>query len=410
MATIVRPEYVPEHVPADLIWDNDLNIYALGLDDPYRLGDHLRALGHPLIFTRGATRGQPGWVPTTHALMSEIFLDTDNFSSEGNVGIAEMLEMSNGLIPLEIDPPRHRGLHNVLNPVLGQAPVAKLETLVRGICVELIASFKSADGCDFMGDFATPFPSYVFLALTSLPREMLPQFIQWEHRFIRGSDPADRLAAIREIANYLGEYIDKRRLGELPRCDDIVQSIIDSLVDDHPLTRDEIMGICLTFYLGGLDTVIASLGWHMHYLATHPELQERLRAEPELIPAAVDDLYRAFGVTTTRRYLKHDLMFHGIQLKKGDRVLMPTSVAGRDPAAFENPDFVDPERRGRGLTFASGIHNCAGANLARREGRYVLEEFFKRFRNIQVAEGKAPVYQTDGTWAFDYLPIEWDPA
>lgn len=83
-------------------------------------------------------------------------------------------------------------------------------------------------------------------------------------------------------------------------------------------------------------------------------------------------------------------------------------MACRDPEMFPDPDVIKPERRGRLLTFASGIHNCAGAHLARREGRYVLEEFLKRFKNIRIAKGKTPIYQTDGTWAFDYLPLEWD--
>jgi cytochrome P450 len=408
MAAIQRPDYVPDHVPGHLIWDHDLNGYARALDDPYRLGDHLRAIGPPLLYTRGATRGQPGWVPTTYALMSEIFMDTENFSSEGNVGIAEMLGMANGLVPLETDPPMHRPLRSVLNPILGPAPVAKFEPVVRKICVELIEKFEHAGGCDFMEDFATPFPSYVFLELTGLPHEMLPQFFEWEHRFIRGSDMNDRIAAIQEIAAYMAGHIEKRRAGELPPRDDIVDAVLGSKVQDRPLSWDEIMGILLTFYLGGLDTVIASLGWQMHHLATHRDLQDHLRDHPEAISPVVDEYYRAFGVTTTRRYLKRDIEFHGIALKKGDRVLMPTSIAGRDPAAFENPDVIDPARRGRSMTFATGIHNCAGAHLARRESRYVLEEFLKRFGNIRIAKGKMPVYQTDGTWAFDYLPIEWD--
>lgn len=408
MATMERPDYVPGHVPSHLIWDHDLNEYARRLDDPYRLGDHLRATGRPLLYTRGATRGQPGWVPTSFAVMNEIFADIENFSSEGNVGIAEMLGMSNGLIPLENDPPSHRPLRNVLNPILGPAPVAKMEPMVRGICVELIAKFKDAGGCDFMDDFATPFPSYVFLELVGLPRDMLPQFFEWEHRFIRGSDMADRIAAIKEISGYLAGYIEKRRTGELPDRDDVVHTILASRIGDRPLSHDEVMGICLTLYLGGLDTVISSLGWHMYYLATHPELQERLRANPELIPGTVDDFYRAYGVTTTRRYLKNDIEFHGIRLKKGDRVLMPTSIASRDPEAFEQPDMIDPERRSRPLSFATGIHNCAGAHLARREVRYVLEEFFARFKNIRIAQGKEPTWQTDGTWSLTYLPIEWD--
>lgn len=317
MATMTRPDYVPDHVPLDHIWDHDLNAYARELDDPYRLGDALRATGKTLVYTRGATRGQPGWVPTTFAAMNEIFMDAERFSSEGNVGIAEMLGMSNGLAPLEVDPPKHRGLRAVLSPVLGPGPVSRLEPMVRGICVELIKQFENAGGCDFQGDFATPFPSYIFLEFTGLPREMLPQFFEWEHRFIRGSDMMDRVAAIKEIHNYLSDYVKKRQSGEVPRREDIVQTVLDAKVEGRPIEWDEAMGLLLVFYLGGLDTVIASLGWHFHYLAQHPELQDRLREHPELIPDTVDEFYRAFGVTTTRRYVRMECEFHGVQLQEG---------------------------------------------------------------------------------------------
>jgi cytochrome P450 len=403
-----RPAYVPAHVPDELVWDHDLNAFARALDDPYRLGDHLRKTGKPMLYTRGATRGQPGWVPTTFAVMNDIFMDAQSFSSEGNVGIAEMLGMKHGLIPLEVDPPLHRPLRMVMQPILGPGPVAKLEPMVRGVCRELMGAFESAGGCDFMGDFATLFPAHVFLELTGLPPELLPQFFKWEHDFIRGTSLEPRLAAIRAIRDYLASFIDKRRKGETQPRNDIFDAVLNAEVQGRPLLWDEVMGICMTFYLGGLDTVIASLGWHMHYLATDAELQRRLAAQPDLIPGAVDDLYRAFGVTTTRRYVKRDVEFKGVTMKKGDRILMPTSIAGRDPAKFADPDCVDPERRPHGMTFATGIHSCIGMHLARREARYVLEEFLSRFRNIRIAAGKRPQWQTNGTWSFEYLPLEWD--
>lgn len=395
-------------MPDELIWDHDLNVYARSLEDPFLLGDHLRSFGHPLLFTKGATRGLVGWVPTSFKIMDEIFMDTGSFSSVGNVGVAEMLGMSIGSLPIDIDPPQHRAYRTVLMPILGPGPVAKLEPMVRRICLELIGEFEHKGECDLMNDFASPFPSYVFLELTGLPKDMLPQFFEWEHAFIRGSSYESRVKALKNISDYLWSYIEMRRQGAIPSRDDFIGAILNSRIAGSLLTKDEIMGLSITFYTGGLDTVISSLGWHMHYIAEHPELQEELRANPDLISSTVDDLYRAFGVTTTRRYVTRDMEFHGIKLNTGDRIHMPTHVASRDPAVFPDPHRVDPRRRSRGLTFASGIHACAGMHLARREVRYVLEEFLKRFRNIRIASGKKPRWQTNGTWAFDYLPLTWD--
>jgi cytochrome P450 len=103
-----------------------------------------------------------------------------------------------------------------------------------------------------------------------------------------------------------------------------------------------------------------------------------------------------------------DLEFHGVPMKSGDRILLPTYLAGRDPAQFPNPDVVDPNRRPRHLTFATGIHFCIGAHLARREIRIVLEEILSRFRNIRIPEGETPTWQTDGVWSMTRLPLIWD--
>ncbi len=393
--------FAPSHVPPERIWPHDLNAYARQLDDPFEITGHLRR-GPDLVYSRGATRGLPGWVPTRSALLGEIFLDADRFSSENNVGVGPLIGVDWKLNPIDVDPPDHFRYRLVMQPSFTPAAINRHDEMIRVIARELIARFADRGQCDFMEDFANFFPTYVFLAMANLPREMLPQFLVWEHGFIRGSVMEERAASLKAIVAYLEGVVAQRRgiAG-----DDVLSTIINGEINGRPLDHGEIMGMCLVLYLGGLDTVLSSLGWHIQHVARDRELQARLRERPEDIPATVDDLFRCYGVTTTRRYVREDIDFHGVAMKKGDRILMPTYVASRDPDEFPEPERVDPDRKPRHLTFATGRHNCIGAHLARREVRIVLEEFLSRFTDISISAGETPRWQTDGVWSMTYLPL-----
>lgn len=398
--------FVPPHVPPDLIWPHDLNAFARALADPFEITEHLRR-GPDLVYCRGATRGLPGWVPTRSERLGEIFLDADRFSSKDNIGVGALIGVDWKLNPIDIDPPDHLRCRLVMQPRFTPAAVAARDEQIRGIARELIARFADAGSCEFMEDFANYFPTYVFLEMADLPREMLPQFIAWEHAFIRGSAIDERAAGLRAIVDYLEGVVATRRGRS---GDDVLSTIINGVIEGRPLDHGEIMGMCLVLYLGGLDTVLSSLGWHIRHIANDTELLERLRRRPEDIPGAVDDLFRCYGVTTTRRYVREDIDFHGVALKKGDRILLPTYVSSRDPDAFPDPSRVDPDRRPRHLTFATGRHNCLGAHLARREVRIVLEEFLAAFAEMKPASGEPAEWQTDGVWSITKLPLELSPA
>ena len=181
-------------------------------------------------------------------------------------------------------------------------------------------------------------------------------------------------------------------------------------VDGRPLDHLEIMGMLYVLYVGGLDTVYSTLGWVMRHLATHPELQDRLRDHPEDLPAALEEFFRAFSVAITFRQVTSDYMFHGAPLKKGDEIYLPIMLADRDPRVFDDPHTVDIDRKSRHINFGTGVHTCLGLHLAKREICVVLEEFLKRFRNIRIREGETYRYHTPSGFGVDYLPIVWDRA
>ena len=148
----------------------------------------------------------------------------------------------------------------------------------------------------------------------------------------------------------------------------------------------------------------------MRHLAGDALLQKRLRANPEDIPPAVDEFSRAFGVAAPGRTVANDFTFHGVSMRRGDTVLLPTYLASRDPRAFENPHVIDIDRRARNnLSFATGPHTCLGMHLARREIRIVLQELLARLQNIRMAAGESYEFHTGSVLGIDRLPLVWEP-
>ena len=222
---------------------------------------------------------------------------------------------------------------------------------------------------------------------------------------MRAPDPMDRVAAARAVYAYLKAHRER----QLEHAGNpLLESMVHGEVDGRELSYLESMGMFYVLYVGGLDTVYSTLGWTLRHLATHPELQQRLRADPELIPQAIEEFSRAFSVVVTHRQLARDHVFHGVEMKKGEEIHLPLSLANRDPAVFENPHEVDIDRKARHIAFGTGTHNCLGVHLATRELRVVVEEFLRRFKNIRIKDGDAYRYHTGRTFGVDYLPLTWD--
>jgi cytochrome P450 len=187
-------------------------------------------------------------------------------------------------------------------------------------------------------------------------------------------------------------------------------AILAGRMADRAFNEAEILGIVYLLFVAGLDTVTSTLGWIMRHLASDQALQARLRADPSQIPAAIEEFGRAFGVSAPSRTVARDMTFHGVPMKAGESVLLPTFLAGRDPRAWANPHVIDIDRRPRHVTFGIGPHVCLGVHLAKREMKVMLEGFLSRLRNIRRPEGGRYEYYTTNTIGIDRLDLEWDPV
>jgi len=403
-APFATAERIPATVPRELVREADFDALSAAGDDPWRAVARLHD-GPPIIWMTEANFGRPGWVLTRHDVIAEAFIDFEHVSSERPGMIADMLGEPIRLNPIEIDPPRHHHYRRVLNPFFTPKAVNGFDDPVRKVCRELIAKFRNRGECEFVDDFAVPFPSYVFLDLKGMPRDRLDDFIGWQNDLMRAPDPMQRVAAARSIYGYLRMHMLAQ---QQEPTNDFLRAMVTAEIEGRPIDYYELMGMFYVLYVGGLDTVYSTIGWIMNHLATHPELQRRLRDNPSLLPQAIEEFCRAFSVVVTHRAVREDFDFHGVPLKKGDEVNLPIMLANRDPSVHVDPHLVDIDRKPRHIAFGTGTHNCVGLHLAKREIRIVIEEFLAAFENIHLKPGATPRHHTGRTFGLDCLPLAWD--
>jgi cytochrome P450 len=349
-----------------------------------------------------APRG--GWVPRRARDLRTIYEDVENFSKGGNTRIASMIGESWDIIPTELDPPKHTGFRMALNPIFSPRNMAALEDRVRERALHWIDRFRDNGGCEFISDFATPFPVTIFLDLLGLPQDEMAKFLRWEFDILHSTKLDDRMSSTRAVKAYLLEAIEERR--KEPR-DDLISNALKLKVDGRAWTPEEVFGHCFNLYLGGLDTVTANIGLHVYHLATHPADQRYLRDNPDSIHSASNELMRYYAAVTTARICIKPYEIDGIIIQPGDYVAMSTPLAGHDPEEFVAPETIQFERRGLNLTLGFGPHMCLGQHLARREIRVALRELLSAVPQFSVKPGSRIRFRTGNIIHVESLPLEW---
>lgn len=398
---------IPSHVPPECVWTPDLAGFLHQGDDPYLTAAAILD-GPGVIWSPTAGHGRPAWIFTRHALIEEAFFDWKAFSSKRGANAAVM-DASWLMLPVEADRPDHQHYRQILNPLFSPSAIKGRASAVQELSDQLVDGFLGRGHCEFVSEFANILPNAIVISLLGMPAESLPKFLEWEDQMVHGVTPQDCLAAGRAVIEYLKGHIAETR-AHPERATDVMKAIISGRMVDRDLTEAEVLGFVYLLFVAGLDTVTSTLGWIMRHLAIDHDLQERLRQRPEQIPMAIEEFGRAFGVSAPSRTVAEDMIFHGVPMKAGEAVLLPTYFAGRDPRAWTDPDRIDIDRRARHVTFGTGPHVCLGVHLAKREMRIMLEAFLGRMRNIRLPAGGRYEYHTSNTIGVDVLDLEWDPA
>jgi cytochrome P450 len=308
--------------------------------------------------------------------------------------------------PTNVDPPVHARFRAQLNPGFRPVVVRELKEKARAIAVDLIEQLKPRGRCDFVADFGRVMPVIMFLDLCKLPTERRGEFVGWVMSYMNEPDPARKDAAAGVVAAFLAEVIDQRAAhpGE-----DLLSQI--AAWRKHPLyqSEDEVIGMALTVFFGGLDTVTNMMAFTARHLASHPEARRRLIDDPDLIPHAAEEYFRRHGLTNTARLMKDDATRKGVTFKKGELLLVMDTLAGVDERAWPNPMEIDFDRDSSVHdTFGNGVHKCVGEHLARMEQIVFLEEWLRRIPEFRLDPDLPGKTYSGPVIGMSQLGLRWD--
>jgi cytochrome P450 len=401
------PAPIPAPVPPGMVTaDYPLILGATTTENPFdRIVPEAAAGPDVRYSTNVYPGGGPAWIFRRAEVLRAIYKDTEHFSTKGFSPFAMLVGESWHQVPVEYDPPEHTKFRNLINPLLAPQKMAALDEKVRGYARNYIDRFRDKGECEFMGDFAFEFPIAVFMELMGLPQEDVQQLLAWEMKLLHEPDMAEVAGAVRNVNNYLAEKMEERRRKP---TDDFISFAVHAEVEGRPLSHDELVGLTFGLYIGGLDTVSTYMGLHFRHLAEHQEHQAELRAHPERIPLATEELLRAYAAVTTFRTCVKETEVAGVRVMPGDKVAMSTTLACRDESKYDSPSEVRLDRGPQHETFAFGPHRCVGMHLARRELQAGLEEFLKAIPQFRIKPDTEIVSELGAMIQPKTLPLVWD--
>jgi cytochrome P450 len=393
-------ERIPPHVPERLV--RDFN-HVYGPEVTADAFGVFRNAPKDRIFFSPRNGGY--WVLTKTEDIREALQRPELFSS-ALTGIPAQPARWEKMIPLELDPPEHQNYRRVLAPHFAPKVVKAKADSIRSTCIELIDPLVARGECEFIADFAQPFPTAIFTKMLGLPNSESKKFVEWNNVLLHGyANPERRAAAGAEINAYLADLVEQRIVD--PQTD-LLSALLATHIDGQPATRDEVQNFTFMLFVAGLDTVTAALSLSFKFLAENPTHRQQLVDDPGLVSSAVEELLRAFSFVNMSRTVVSETEFCGVHMRAGDRVLTATAFASIDEAEFDHPLVVDFDRPGNNhFAFGAGPHRCAGSHLARQEMRTALTEFHLRIPTYSIPAGEQISMHGGGAMGIDRLPLEW---
>lgn len=359
--------------------------------------------------------GEPAWLATRHADLKFVLTDP-RFSRELAQGLDQprLRRERAGDGIMGMDPPDHTRLRNLVGKAFTARRVEQLRADVRGRAERLVdAMVERGEPADLVEDFAKVLPVSVICDLLGVPLADHHVFREWTEGLTNDATAkGDVLEEVGDaLAAYMAGLVAQRR--EEP-TDDLLGALVRARDDGDRLTEDELISLAGPGLLtGGVETVSSGLPSFVYALLTHPDQLELLRAKPELLPSAVEELLRYVPINTAAmfaRYATQDVPLGGVTVRAGEAVLPALAAGNRDPAVFEDPERIDITRKANPhLAFGHGPHHCVGAQLARLELQESLSVILARLPGLRLAGGEAAVRWQYGVIVRgpSILPIAW---
>jgi cytochrome P450 len=317
--------------------------------------------------------------------------------------------VSPGMIIFE-DPPVHDVHRSVMARVFTPRRVASLEPRVRALCAHALDRRVGTDGFDFMDVIGCHVPITVIGMLLGIPEKDLDVVADRTRKrhTLDKPEPKDMSSEVETLAMF-AEYIDWRR--EHPSDDLMTQLLTTEFEDENgirrTLTGTEALTYTQMLASAGNETTQRLLGWSAKVLADHPEPRREVHADRSLISNTIEELLRFESPSPVQaRVTTRDVRLYDQPLPAGSTVLLLTGSANRDERHWLNPDRFDIHRRiDRHVAFGYGLHFCLGSALARLEGRVVLDEMLRRWKDWEVDHDGAVLDHTSTTRGWRSLPL-----
>lgn len=322
-----------------------------------------------------------------HADALRVILDHDTFSS----AVSRFPSVPNGM-----DPPEHTPFRRLIEPYFDEAHMQAFAPRCRDIAHRLVRALPADKPVELMSTFAQIFALQIQCAWLGWPDDLHEPLRLWtlkNHQATLSRDTEAQAAVAREFDGYINELLAVRREAGDAAPDDITTHLLHNTSLGRPLANDEIVSILRNWTVGELGTIAASIGIIVHYLATHPDIQQQLRDQPDLIPAANDEILRMHApLIMNRRVTTRDVELGGRTLPAGTRIAVIWASANRDETVFGDPDEFRLDRNPElNLLYGAGVHVCPGAPLARLELNTVVEELLTGTEWLSLSPDHEPV-------------------
>jgi len=336
-----------------------------------------------------------GWSLFRHEDVMRVLLDHKTFSNS----VSRHLSVPSGM-----DPPEHTAYRGIIEPYFSAQRMQAFEPACRRIAMRLVRSLNAQKKVEFIAQIALPFAGQVQCAFLGWPASLQEPLARWtrkNHEAALAQDRKTMSEVAFEFDAIIGGLLAARLQADTIPETDITAALMHEKIWGRPVSQAEVGSILRNWTVGEIGTISASVGILAHYLAVHADLQEELRARPDLLHPAIEEILRIHGpLVANRRITTRPVQIGDRNIGTGERITLMWIAANRDESAFEEPDSFRLDRDpSKNLLWGAGIHACPGAALARLEMRVFMEELLLRTAEIRLAEEKTltlAVYPASG--------------